>query len=168
MMQYYLPMFVNNHKMFKKFLCTFFFACSLNLSAKDLHRKNGIITTSKLISIDDHKLIWFALADCGISPDHGDGSTTNRRSVKPFWRTVKDCVNPLLIELFAQEYEGKLLVVIDDDKMHFEMNDGYGGPNITRLIGDNVRAFVCNQMVMCASQVIIGCRFDRDGDAAAP
>jgi hypothetical protein len=116
-----MPEFKGNHEKFATFLGTFFYACALDLSFEDLYQDDDIIRTGILAEKESYKLLWAAVADCGIPADRGDGTINTRRGVKPFWRVFEeDALNKMLRDLFIQEFLGKMINVIDDDKMHFE------------------------------------------------
>jgi hypothetical protein len=140
-----MPELQGNHDKFAKFLGTFFYACALDLSLEDLYKDDDIIRTGILADKEDYKILWATIADCGIPADRGDGTINNRRGVKPFWRVFEeDALSKMLRDLFVKEFLGKMINVIDDDKMHFETKDGFGGPKISRHIRDNCRGFVCH------------------------
>jgi len=73
-------------------------------------------------------------------------------------------VNGMLQELFIHDYEGKMVVVIDDDKMHFATSNAMGGPKLSQHVQDNRRGFVNHQMLCAALMVLLGFCFDGHGD----
>eukprot|EP00957_Ditylum_brightwellii_P161145 12270037-Ditylum_brightwellii.AAC.1 len=56
----------------------------------------------------------------------------------PFWKEVKDAVNELLKELFTINFDDSMAIVIDDDKMHYQIGtEDPGVPKTTQHTRDN-------------------------------
>lgn len=86
----------------------------------------------------------------------------------PFWREVEDAINNVLREYFV-EGNPNLKLVIDDFKVVHVAGKGSDrcGLKENQHVHDNRRGFTQHQLVLSASQALVGIRCDGIGDTTS-
>ena len=158
-----------SHAKFQQFLGTFYYTCGINMSLSDVTSEKDMMegAVNLLMSQAEYMTIWKQISAAGLPKSRGDGTTTGRRGYVEFWREVEDTLNTFLRENFIQGFEGRMMVTVDDDKMHHQSKTGDGGPKLTQHVRDNRRGYTCHQAVLSASLVLVGARCDGRGDTTA-
>ena len=154
------------HEQYLLFLGTFYYTCAIDMGLADMINEDEIMKTEIFMPIDEYMATWKLISEVGLPKEGGDGSTVGHRGAKEFWREVEDALNDFLRETFVLGYDKNidLVATIDDDKQHFQTARSLGGPKLTQHVRDNRRGFTCHQMVMSASLLLIGARYEGRGD----
>ena len=160
----HIPYLKDDYKLFARCLGTYFWCCAVDQTLQELYDDEDFNKTELLATLEEYLLFWQAVATACLPQDRGDSTTNYHRGYVPLWRHLERSVNEMLRELFICNYEGKMTIVIDDDKMHFATSNPVGGPKLSQHVRDNRRGFVCHQMLFAALMVLVGMRYDGHGD----
>jgi hypothetical protein len=81
-----------------------------------------------------------------------------------FGKKVENSLNKSLRELFILGYDEKMVLVMDDDKMYYQVKKrDIGCPKTRQHVKDNRKGFIDNQLVFPALQICIGAKFQEQG-----
>jgi len=136
---------------FTHFIATFLSTVGKCQSREDL-KMDPLINDEMLMGVDMYKLYWNAIGNAKMPDD------INRSAgIEPFWLELEKAINNVLKELMIANFNEKMTIVIDDDKMHYQIRKvDPGAPKTMQHTRDNRKGFVQHEAVAAASQLMVG------------
>lgn len=150
-----------SHETFLRFLGVFFLGSCHNKSCTQMYGEHSFIRSyaENLLPRSFYVEIWDRIAQANLPV--AMGQTT-------FWLTVQAAFNAACRKLFivgVNEQLLRLLIILDDDKIHFETRKSESdGLKVVRHVNDNRTGHVMHTAVLSNSGMIIGVEAERSED----
>lgn len=141
-----------------RWICSFFFSCSLNMSYSEIC-KNDRIDTRELCSEEEYLDLWKRIEE------HNKGSNFKKRS----WALLQKAYNELMVNTFMPDpNEIKLGICLDDDKAEYDYKklrlvpvDEDSDLGRHRHMKVNKRGFIGHIFAFVGSGVVFQIQFQR-------
>mmetsp|Transcript_13971 Transcript_13971/g.20949 ORF Transcript_13971/g.20949 Transcript_13971/m.20949 type:complete len:238 (+) Transcript_13971:430-1143(+) len=107
--------FANDHVTFSRFLLTFLSTTTFGLSREQI-AEDSQLNDDGLMSVEIYKRCWKSIGDANMPED-----LENDSGITPFWYEVEVAINHTLKYILIVDMNGRIVAVIDDDKMHYQL-----------------------------------------------
>jgi len=102
----------------RKVIGTYTLAAAYGLSKTQVFSKNSFVKVDGLTTEQDYQDFWNSAARCGCKEP---GKNEYVRGLRPLWMDMQHDLNETCRKLFVEGFSGFMRVLIDDDKMHYNI-----------------------------------------------
>lgn len=146
----------------RKVIGTYTLAAAYGLSKTQVFSKNSFVKVDGLTTEQDYQDFWNSVARCGCKES---GKNEYVRGLRPLWMDMQHDLNETCRKLFVEGFSGFMRVLIDDDKMHYNIEKAdTQGLKKSQHVRDNRKGFVAHTACYTASGLPIGIEWERSGD----
>ena len=114
-----------------------------------------------------YKSFFDALENAGLAQGRSRGQSEVTPGLKPFWKVVQEALNEVLREYTITNSNGRRVIVIDDDKIHFASarDSDRCGLREQNHAADNRRGFTDHHQVLAAAQMLMAVCLESHGES---
>jgi hypothetical protein len=148
-----------SHESLRKVIGTYSLAAAYSLSKTQVFSKNSFVKFDGLTTEKEYQDFWNDVARSGCKEP---GNNAYVRGLRPLWMDMQHVLNEMCRKLFIEGFTGFMRVLIDDDKVHYNIEKGdTQGLKKSQHVRDNRKGFVAHTACYTASGLPIGIEWER-------